>query len=488
MEAIARCEWMSERGVAWKGYDLDAFNRTLSTTYPESVVFVEPGPEREGELIKIFRDLAQSEVTLIDPSAHMNRTILRAMEMVRLTQLCEAIAARVTVLVYPVDEVSDMDDIAQTVEALGDSVDWIIVRNPVKIPTTKFFQGSDLESQLLGFGAARLEIPALLSDTRNHLRSLEIQLGRGVSPAEALKNPRIQLDMAHRIVLEQWLAEFFERLDAIARHLIPTAKAKALRPAKVQEVFGAKAPNFWGQSGEHPMSTKGEEDWRYWKAAISCLPTQETRDAAWEFFVRHFSQNPKMADTLSGLILVMQANGLYMLEAPKMVRQQIVDPLNEALTHFGTDLDRAIDRHNDIANEASQSTEIAVTAIKGLEEAIRSGWQEVNAAKLAERVHAELEATLLQPLAIQCRLLEQAASAVNEALEHMERSTRQLRGFYFKSVLAAMLIGCIVITGDLFGFGWWKLSRHYELKMNATLERILSVNATNQETFTQLKR
>ena len=118
-EAIARCEWMSERGVVWRGYDLDAFNRTLSTTYPEEVVFVEPGPEPEGELIKIFRGLAQSEVTVIDPSAHMNRTILRAMEMVRLTQLCEAVAARVTVLIYPVDEVSDMDDIAQTVEALG---------------------------------------------------------------------------------------------------------------------------------------------------------------------------------------------------------------------------------------------------------------------------------------------------------------------------------------------------------------------------------
>jgi hypothetical protein len=38
-EAIARCQWMSERGVSWKGYDLDAFNRTLSNTYPEDVVF-----------------------------------------------------------------------------------------------------------------------------------------------------------------------------------------------------------------------------------------------------------------------------------------------------------------------------------------------------------------------------------------------------------------------------------------------------------------
>ena len=118
-EAIARCEWMSQRGVFWKGYDLDAFNRTLSTTYPEDVAFVEPGPEPEGELIKIFRCLAHSEVTVIDPSAHMNRTILRAMEMVRLTELCRAIAARVSVLIYPVDEVSDMDDIAQTVEGSG---------------------------------------------------------------------------------------------------------------------------------------------------------------------------------------------------------------------------------------------------------------------------------------------------------------------------------------------------------------------------------
>ena len=239
-EAITRCEWMTERSVAWRGYDLDAFNRTLTTTYREEVAFVEPGPEPEGEFIKIFRGLAQTEVTIIDPSAHMNRTILRAMEMVRLTQLCEAIAARVTVLVYPVDEVSDMDDIAQTVEGLGDSVDWVIVRNPVRIPTTKFFQGSELESQLLGFGALQLEIPALLSDTRNHLRSREIQLGRGLSPAEALRNPSTQLDIAHRIVLEQWLAEFFERLDAIAGHLTPTAKAKALHPARRQEAVAPK--------------------------------------------------------------------------------------------------------------------------------------------------------------------------------------------------------------------------------------------------------
>jgi hypothetical protein len=236
------------------------------------------------------------------------------------------------------------------------------------------------------------------------------------------------------------------------------------------------------------VSCKVEDDWRYWKAAVSCLPTPETRDAAWEFFARHFSENPKMADTLSGLILVLQANGLYMLEAPKMVQMQVVDPLREALARFSTELNQTIDRHKEIATEATQSTERAVTAIRGLEGAIRSGWQEVNTASLAERVHAELEATLLQPLASQCRLLEQAASAVNEALERMENSTRQLRGYHFKIILVAMLVSCLAIVGGCFVLGWSKLSHHYDLKVKAALERVVSVNATNEETFTQLTK
>ena len=141
------------------------------------------------------------------------------------------------------------------------------------------------------------------------------------------------------------------------------------------------------------MNEEAEEDWRYWKAAISRLPTQEMRDAAWEFFVRHFSQNPKMADTLSGLILVMQANGLYMLDAPKIIHEQAIDPLNGALTRFREELAHAINRHKHVATEACQTAEMAVTAVKGLDDTIRRGWREVNTEKLAERVHAELEET-----------------------------------------------------------------------------------------------
>ena len=102
------------------------------------------------------------------------------------------------------------------------------------------------------------------------------------------------------------------------------------------------------------------------------MRTQETRDAAWEFFVRHFSQNPKMADTLSGLILVMQANGLYMLEAPRIVHDHVAGPLYQALTRFSSELNQVTDHHKEIATEATQSSERVITAIKGLEGGIRT--------------------------------------------------------------------------------------------------------------------
>jgi len=150
--------------------------------------------------------------------------------MVRFAELAAGAQARVTVMVFPLDEVSDMDDITATVETLADTVDWVVVRNRAKIPRTKFFDGSELERILRDCGTAFLEVPMLLSDTRNYLRSIEVRLERGLSPGEALKNPALKIDLAHRLILEDWIREMFRRFDAIASHLLPTDAAAKITP------------------------------------------------------------------------------------------------------------------------------------------------------------------------------------------------------------------------------------------------------------------
>jgi hypothetical protein len=227
-EAIARCDWMNERGIPWRGFDLDVSNRTLSTAFPGQVAFVRMSAEPEGQIIRILRGITRAKVTLIDPSAHMDQTILNAFRMIRFAEMAADVQARATVMVYPIDEVSDMDDIVDTVEALGNTVDWVVVRNPTRIPTTKFFERSPLEQLLGEYGAATLEIPALLTDTRNYLRTQEVRLGRSFSPSQALKDPALGLDVGHLLVLEDWLTRFFRQFDAIAPHLLPTDSLEAI--------------------------------------------------------------------------------------------------------------------------------------------------------------------------------------------------------------------------------------------------------------------
>jgi hypothetical protein len=244
-EAIARCEWMKQRGIEWRGYDLDHFNRILSGNYPQQVIPVPADPEPEGEIIQILRKVTLAEVTMIDPAAHMNRTILNAFETVRFAELAAKAHARATVLIFPIDEISDMDDISLTVQTLGDSVDWVVVRNPPKIPTTKFFDGSQLQKRLEALGAAFFTLPTLIGITRRHLRACEAGIGRPISPGEAIANSELKIDLLHRCLIEDWLKKAQAGYDAIASHLLPTAAA-----ARIQPVTSASAPAAMLRRGE----------------------------------------------------------------------------------------------------------------------------------------------------------------------------------------------------------------------------------------------
>jgi hypothetical protein len=234
-EAIARCEWMSARGVQWRGFDLDASNRTLSTALPDRASFVPLSAEPEGHIVRILRGVTKAEVTMIDPSAHMEQTILRAFRMVRFPQTAAAAQGRATVMIYPIDELSDMDDIAATVEALGETVDWVVVRNPARVPTTRFFDRSPLDCRLQQLGAARLDLPPLLTDTRNYLRTQEAKLGRSISPSQAVNDAALNLDLGHQMILEDWLGDLFDRFDAIASHLVPASFSSRIPTAKRSE-------------------------------------------------------------------------------------------------------------------------------------------------------------------------------------------------------------------------------------------------------------
>ena len=215
--------WLDHIEVQWRGFDLDPDHASFSRLFPENVRLVSLGTEPEGDLINITRQATESPVTLIDPRAHISQHLLQAWEIVKFPEHFSESKGRITVLLFPADDLEVMSDMDAVVSQLRDRVEYLVVRNPARSPRSRMFDGSELEKELQQLGAAFFEMPPLLSLARNHLAALEVELGRGVSAVEAASNRELPLDSMVRLVLDDWIRNVFRRFEGIAERILPSS-------------------------------------------------------------------------------------------------------------------------------------------------------------------------------------------------------------------------------------------------------------------------
>jgi hypothetical protein len=80
----------------------------------------------------------------------------------------------------------------------------------------------------------------------------------------------------------------------------------------------------------------------YWQAVIAALPP-EKRDAAWRFYAEHgLDVAHEARDTLSGLLLLLEANGLFMERCARTLQESGTAPTR--LSELSTGLARVADR------------------------------------------------------------------------------------------------------------------------------------------------
>jgi hypothetical protein len=80
----------------------------------------------------------------------------------------------------------------------------------------------------------------------------------------------------------------------------------------------------------------------YWQAVIAALPP-EKRDAAWRFYAEHgLDVAHEARDTFSGLLLLLEANGLFMEQCARTLKES--DPASTRLSELSKDLERVADR------------------------------------------------------------------------------------------------------------------------------------------------
>jgi len=232
IEAAARACWLNERGIHWQGFDLDGDNKTLSRLFPAQAKLIPLTGQADDldELISILRKATAAPVTLVDPRAHLDSQVMKALGATHFFDIAKAQSIGITVLVFPLDDLDVMMNIDTVCRFCGSEEDYVIVRNPARAPKTRMFDGSELEKELLSLHAGSITLPVLSEFVKLRLAKLEADHQRGIPFNEAIGSDALGLDIMARGVLQDWLGNLFAQYDRIAAKLLPTEQAASIKP------------------------------------------------------------------------------------------------------------------------------------------------------------------------------------------------------------------------------------------------------------------
>jgi hypothetical protein len=217
---------------------MDGDNRTLSRLFPAQVTLTPLIGQAEDldELIAILRKTTAKAVTLVDPRAHLDGQLMKALSATHFFDIADQQNIGITLMVFPFDDLDVMTNLDAVCQFCGKQVDYVIVRNPARAPKTRMFDRSPLEKELLDCGAVTVTVPVLSEFVKLRLAKLEADQQRGIPFNEAIGNDELGLDIMARGVLQDWLATMFAQYDQIAGKLLPAAEAGGIKPKNVPPI------------------------------------------------------------------------------------------------------------------------------------------------------------------------------------------------------------------------------------------------------------
>ncbi len=240
LETAARACWLNQRGIPWQGFDLDGDNKTLSRLFPEQAKLIPLNGQAEDldEVISILRKATAAPVTLVDPRAHLDGQLMKALSATHFFDIANTQNIGITIMVFPLDDLDVMTNLDAVCQFCGSQVDYVIVRNPARAARTRMFDGSELEKELLSLNAGNVTLPVLSEFVKLRLAKLETEHQRGIPFNEAVGNDALGLDIMARGVLQDWLCTLFVEYDRIAAKLLPTEQAANIKPKAVGPPIG----------------------------------------------------------------------------------------------------------------------------------------------------------------------------------------------------------------------------------------------------------
>jgi hypothetical protein len=216
---------------------------------------------------------------------------------------------------------------------------------------------------------------------------------------------------------------------------------------------------------------------RYWKAAIATLPP-EKRDVAWEFYVNHLAEG-RTGDTLSALILLLEANGIFLLTLPEKFHSELIRPLTERFSALRVELLDHFERQQkalvefDKVEEAMKSASGSIfnTRIELLSR-ISTAVENVDVAGITNRINLALQSETLKPLQKALRDLDDHAKNLQQATHAAEQSVETWRRVHIRGIVLVAALVSLVFAAAVLCWGWWRMENQYRARLAAQVVRL----------------
>ncbi len=188
-------DYLTERAVKLKTFDLDHANSTFQRFVPEAeFIDTDVDANKLAVLDRLIEALETVDVVLVDNRASGGTKVLRYIEDTRLTQLQKELQLELIFIVVVLDDKDAISQIADLLDAYSDRVRWLVVRNYRDTSILTMYDESQTRKKLQALGAIEIEVPCLTEVTRNKLQfsNLTVNKGRTSSKVHLLDRSRCQ--------------------------------------------------------------------------------------------------------------------------------------------------------------------------------------------------------------------------------------------------------------------------------------------------------
>jgi len=198
-------DYLTERAVKLKTFDLDHANSTFQRFVPEAeFIDTDVDANKLAVLDRMVNALESVDVALVDNRASGGTKVLRYIDDSRLTELQKELQLELIFIVVALDDKDAISQIADLLDEYSDRVRWLVVRNYRDTSTLTMYDESQTRKRLQSLGAIEIEVPCLTEVTRNELQVHNLTVNRGRSSNKVHLLDRSRCQRFHEEMVQQF--------------------------------------------------------------------------------------------------------------------------------------------------------------------------------------------------------------------------------------------------------------------------------------------